>query len=130
MSRATRMYIAFFACLALGVPGCSQEDSGPDKTIPEAIRGVWATDDPEYADQRLELMEGAVLFYTEERAFDPYIVRGIQTVAEEGGTAYEIAHSGWDGGEMILSLFVRTGDTTLVFKNQPFRVWRWVAVNR
>jgi len=129
MSRTKAVYGMMGACLIVGAVNCSSEATEPGRTVPVNIRGVWVTDDPDYADQKLELMEEAVLFYTEERAFDPYIIKGIQVVVEEEGTAYEIQHSGWDGGDMVLSLFVRTGDTTLVFKNQPFRVWRRAAAN-
>jgi hypothetical protein len=124
----------FFGALLVGahfftLMGCASSDEEESLTVPEAIQGMWVTDDPEYAGQRLELMEGALLFYIEEEEFDPYVVRKVQTIEEEVSTLYQIAHTGRDGGEMTLGLRLIHADSTLVFKNQPFRIWRKVELS-
>jgi hypothetical protein len=118
-------------CLSLVTGGlilltmaCSTDELGPNRITAEEIRGVWETDDARYADRKLEILSEALLFYTEETAFDPYVIHEIQTEVEEDGTRYMIEHSGPEQGRMTLTLFVHTGDSTLIFRNQPSVVWR------
>ena len=129
MSKATFISSVLLGAQAFTLIGCTSSNEEPVLTIPEIIQGVWVTDDPEYAGQRLELMEGALLFYIEEEEFDPYVVRNVQTIEEEVSTLYQIAHTGRDGGEMTLGLRLFHADSTLVFKNQPFRNWRKVELS-
>ena len=110
--------------------GCASSDEEGTRVVPEGIRGVWVTEDPEFEGQNLELMEEAILFYIEKQDFDPYAVRAVRAIPDEEGTLYEIDHASWEGGEITLSLRVYEGDSTLVFKNQPFRVWRKVRPAR
>jgi hypothetical protein len=113
--------------LILGTAACSDSDSEASRIMPEATRGVWETNDARYADRKFEILDEALLFHTEARAFDPYLIHEIQTEVDEDGTRYIIEHSGAEMGSMTLTLFFYQGDSTLVFENQPFIVWRKVS---
>jgi hypothetical protein len=115
------LLISFLVLAAAGCPSPAQELG---RTAPVEIRGVWVCDDPDYAGRRLEILEEALLFYTEEWVFDPYIIRSIQVEQGSDGTSYLIEHSGWEGGSLNLSLYLRSSDSTIVFGNQPLTVWR------
>ena len=79
--------------LGAAFASCGGGDGEPVRTTPEQIRGVWTTDDAAYADRRLEIMEEAVLFYTEEHAFDPYVIQDMRTIPEDKNTLYKINHN-------------------------------------
>jgi hypothetical protein len=72
----------------------------------------------------MEIIEEALLFYTGEFGFDPYVIRSLRIEPEDDGTFFEIEHSGWEGGRLTLSFFFRSADSTIVFENQPSVVWR------
>ena len=114
--------------LALGTvaTACGPEDTGPMRTVPEALRGVWVTDNRAYADRKMEILDEAVLFYTGGTVYEPYVVRSIEVEEQDDGTVYNIEHSGWESGSLMLSLKFRTADSTIVFTNQPTMVWRKV----
>jgi hypothetical protein len=115
--------ICFSLLIGLGSMGCAEDGTGSLQTTPEAIRGVWTTEDAAYAGRWLEIQEGNVLFYTEEETLDPYVIQEVRVAAQDSGALYEIDHTSWEGGTLTLSIFVRAGDSTLVFENQPSRVW-------
>jgi len=110
--------------LALAVAGCGPSEAEPNTTTPEEIRGVWASDNANYAGRDMEILEEAFLFDTGDGAFEPYIIRGIVVEQEDDGTLYDFEYSGWEGGILNFSFKYRPGDSTIVFKNQPRIVWR------
>ena len=112
--------------LLLAAAACRSSDDGVLTTTPQELRGFWISDKAEYAGRSMEILEEAILFHTGEYAFDPYIIRSIVVEPGNNGTGYEIEHSGWETGEMTLSLFFRTEDSTIVFRNQPLTIWRRV----
>lgn len=123
-TRVLRPISFLFGLGLLSSVGCSPTDDEAERTTPETIQGIWTTEDERYADRRLEIMPAAILFYSDEREFEPYVIQELRVIPEEEAILYEIDHTGWEGGSMTLSLFVHPGDTTLVFRNQPFVVWK------
>ena len=110
--------------LAAAPTGCEPSDSRTVPLAPEEIQGVWITDDPAYADRKMEILEDGLLFHSAEFTFDPYTIQGVRIEPGYNGATYEIEHSGWESGTLTLSFFLRANDSTLVFRNQPLTVWR------
>jgi hypothetical protein len=118
----TSLLIGSFLFLANGCGPVATERL--EKTAPEAIRGVWVTAEESYADRKLEGREDALLFYSEKNVYQPFSIEGVALEEMPDGTFYDIEHSGAEGGSMVFSVFLRQGDTTMVFRNQPLMVWR------
>ena len=87
--------VIIITCLPQGA--CSSPAQEPINFTPLQIRGAWVTNDDRYAGKKLEFLEKAILIYTEEETFDPYLIKGIRIEPSAEGTAYEIDHFGPEG---------------------------------
>ena len=124
MKTPSPLFLVQLGLLGLTAIGCGPKAAELGRTTPEEIRGVWVTNDPDYVGRKMEIMEEALLFYSEEHLFDPFVIRSIKVEPEADGPVYEIEHSGWESGSLTLSLKFRSADSTIVFKNQPTLIWR------
>jgi hypothetical protein len=114
--------LAIVLPLLCGCNGGGGEDTTGSVT-PEEIRGHWITDQPEYADRGLEIIEDALVFHTGEETFDLHMIREIRAETVDGGVEFELDHWGKEGVSMTFSFIYNPADTTIRFKNQPRVIW-------
>jgi hypothetical protein len=118
----TGLIIVLFSAMVAGsIAGCSQSPG----FIPAELRGKYATDDPKYKDQFIELSSAMILLGFGGGEYKYYSVKRVEKEIIDHRTLYTILCANEDEGEEFnLSFFVDfAGEGILHFKNKPQVAW-------
>lgn len=116
----SRRALLLFTLLA-AIVGCQP---ATEKTIPDALLGVWKTSEPKYANRFFELKKDVIIFATGENNTDTYSVASVEQAHDEEGLLYNIHYLNLAGQQSTFSIYYApTNHGVIRFKNQKHFTW-------
>ena len=116
-------------CLALGLAlaaGCGLIYGwlGSDE-IPDDLIGYWVTDEPRYAEARMEITKETITFSKGLDYINMNEIDDVEVSDKKGKTLVKITYEDREGGEFTLSLYHYPGprNGSIRFVNQMQMVW-------
>ena len=118
---ARLMMILFSVMVASSISGCSQSS----RSIPEELRGKYATNDPKYENQFFKLDPDLITLGFGGGEFKYYNVKRVELEIIDHRTLYTILCTNEDEGEEFnFSFFIDSaGEGIIHFKNKPQVAW-------
>lgn len=125
-----RIFLVF--TLLTAILGCQARN---EKTVPDALVGVWKTSAPKYADRPFEITKKVIVFGTGDRKTEIYAITNVKVkkvqkkVQKHKNSLYTITYMNRAGQHYKLSFYYYpVNDGVIRFKNQ--QAIRWMKEER
>lgn len=117
----TKIVLAF--ALLATIAACQ---AGEDKTVPDALLGVWKTSEPKYADRHFEIRKKVIMFGTGDGTPDIYPISSIHLAPQGKDVLYTISYWNRAGQQYRFSFYYDSDpghDDVIRFENQQEITW-------